>query len=146
MSYSSAVKSYQDTHAAVQYADDHQLIQMLYDTLIDRMNQAHHLLVQGDTLDSNQIGQKGALISKAIFIVEALKAYLNEEQGGQIAVNLRALYDYIEHQLFEANYKNDASLLLETKQLVEEVRSGWIGIRQDALVYLKESFGTRNEI
>ena len=139
-----AVQQYQSINqqSAIHYADDHLLIQMLYEALSDHIAQASHLLEQGNY----NIEQKGKLISKAIMLVEALKAYLNYEQGGQIAVNLGALYDYMERTLFEANYKNDVNLLLEVKKLVEEIKAGWIGIREEALVYLKKSAAPSHDL
>ncbi len=126
-------QQYQAIHqqSAVAYADDHQLIQMLYDGLIERIHSARYALEKG-----GKIEQKGSLISKAILILEGLRAYINLEKGGMVAENLDALYGYMVRRLFEANYQNSVDLLMEVAQLAEEIRAGWVGIRQDALVYL----------
>ena len=125
-----AAKKYQTVNqqSALEYADPHQLIQLLYDQLIDHIDCAIHLIRQQDHIE-----QKGYRISQAMLIIASLKAYLNHDQGGSIAANLFNLYRYMEQKLLEANYKNDADLLLEIKSLVEEIRSGWAGIREQSL-------------
>jgi flagellar protein FliS len=55
---------------------------------------------------------------------------LNLEQGGEIAANLDALYEYMVTRLLEANLKSDAALVDEVAGLLRNVKSGWDGIAQ----------------
>jgi flagellar protein FliS len=119
-----AARQYKDmnTQSAVEYADSHQLITMLFDGAMERIAAAKGAMANKD------VSSKGILISKALLIVEALRAYLDMEKGGEIAQNLKDLYDYIELRLFEANIENDESMLDETFHLINDIRSGWVQI------------------
>jgi len=119
-----ALTAYQQTsvHTQVEGASPHKLITMLLDGALERTQKAKLALKSGD------IATKGELIGRAIDIVGSLDAYLDLEQGGEIAENLRALYEYIVLKLFEANTSNDSDLLDEVVTLLTEVRAGWKGI------------------
>lgn len=65
---------------------------------------------------------KGQAISKAINIIDnGLKHGLNHEQGGKIADNLAALYDYIIRRLMQANLHNDTAAIEEVINLLENI-------------------------
>ena len=53
------------------------------------------------------------------------------ERGGQVAQNLRALYEYMMNRLTLANVTNDATIVAEVAALVEEIKSGWDQIVTD---------------
>lgn len=97
---------------------------MLMDGAIERIAQARAALEQGS------VGRKGELIGRAIAIVDSLRASLDIEQGGEIADNLAALYEYVERRLLEANLHSDVSALDEVLRLLREIRSGWAGIAE----------------
>ncbi|MDB2316400.1 flagellar export chaperone FliS [Luminiphilus sp.] len=123
-----ALTAYQQTsvHTQVEGASPHKLITMLLDGALERTQKAKLAMKSGD------IATKGELIGRAIDIVGSLDAYLDLEQGGEIAENLRALYEYIVLKLFEANTSNDSDLLDEVVTLLTEVRAGWKGIEGGA--------------
>jgi flagellar protein FliS len=110
-------------------ASPHKLIAMLYDgALIAIANAKGHML-------RNEIAPKGEAISKAIAIIDqGLKASLNEEVGGDLAQNLKALYEYMSNRLLMANLKNDVSGLDEVSLLLGELKSAWEQIGQPAQV------------
>ena len=125
MSYiKNAAQQYKElnTQSAAAYADPHQLITMLFEGAVERIAAAKGAMANKD------IATKGSLISKAILIVDALRAYLDMEKGGEIAVNLRNLYDYMERRLFEANMENDEAMLDEVSGLIQTLKSGWVQI------------------
>lgn len=111
--------------SGVEYADSHQLIRMLYDGAIDRLVSA------SSAAERNDIPTKGLLIGKAITIIDALRAFLDFEKGGDIARNLELLYDYMSRRLLEANIKNDSDILVEIKGLVSEIREAWVAIEAE---------------
>ena len=104
----------------VHAADPHKLIVMLFEGAIKAINNA------AVHMEAGNIPEKGRSISHAISIVESgLRASLNKEVGGELAMNLDALYRYITKQLFTANLHNDAAKLQESKKLLNELREAW---------------------
>lgn len=104
-------------------ATPHALTLMLFDGLLGAVKQARQALLEG------RIEDKGRHVRHAARILdEGLKAALNP-QGGEIALNLRDLYDYCQVRLLHANLRNDDAALAEVQKLIEPVREGWVGIR-----------------
>lgn len=126
MNAMAAMKQYQtvDTHAQVFDATPHRLIQMLMEGALSRLAQAKGAMLR------NQTALKGELIGKAIAIVGGLREGLNAQQGGELALNLDRLYEYMSAQLLKANLSNEPALLDEVAGLLREVKSGWDAIGQ----------------
>ena len=70
--------------AEVSEADPHRLVQMLFEGALDRLAVARGAMLQGNT------AVKGERISRAIGIIDGLRAHLDMEQGGELAANLIA--------------------------------------------------------
>jgi flagellar protein FliS len=105
---------------SVESASPHQLISLLFDGYMESITQARGAMRNG------QIEQKGRAISRAARIVEeGLKASLNLQEGGSLAGDLQALYDYLTRRLTLANLRNDDAMLEECAQLVEPLRQAW---------------------
>ena len=111
----------------VEDANPHRLVTMLFDGALERLAAAR------GAMERNEIAQKGQLISRAITIVDGLRAHVDMAQGGAVAQNLRDLYDYMERRLFEANVTNRPELLEEVAELIRTLRSGWTGMEAAAL-------------
>jgi flagellar protein FliS len=110
-------------------AEPYKLILMLIDGAIFTISTAAHSLAQGET------AEKGMAISKAIRIIsEGLQASLDVQAGGEIAVRLNALYDYMCRRLLEANLRNDPAALDEVNRLLNELKAGWEEIAADPAV------------
>lgn len=124
MNAMAALRQYQtvSTQAQVSDASPHRLIQMLMEGGLSRIAQAKGAMQHG------QQAAKGELISKAIGIIGGLRAGLDLEQGGEIAVNLDRLYEYMTARLIEANIGNDVAILDEVSGLLRNVKSGWDAI------------------
>lgn len=124
MNAMTALQQYQtvNTQAQAAGADPHRLIQMLMEGGLTRLAQAR------GAMERQQTAMKGELIGKAIGIVNGLRQSLDLEQGGEIAVNLDGLYDYMARRLMEANLKNDPAILEEISGLLREVKEGWDAI------------------
>lgn len=122
-----AVNEYKqvNTKAAVESADPHTLVKMLIDGALERINIAKLNISQGD------IVHKGENISRAISIIDGLKVSLDMDNGGEIAQNLAALYDYMQRKLLEANAHNKSENLDEVLSLINEIKAGWQAIPQD---------------
>jgi len=70
--------------------------------------------------------------AKANALLAQLNATLDMERGGQVAQNLRALYEYMMNRLTLANATNDTALVAEVAGLVEKIKSGWDQIVTEA--------------
>jgi flagellar biosynthetic protein FliS len=81
-------------HSGVENASPHQLIQMLFDGLFQSLNAARGAIERGE------VEEKGRHITKSVRILqEGLVMGLDLEKGGELAANLRLLYDYSVAQL-----------------------------------------------
>ena len=105
--------------AGTAYADSVQLIQMLFDGLIDSLAAAE------GQIERKEIQAKGESLSRAMRIVLGLQGSLDLEKGGEIAANLADLYDYCTRRLMHANLKNDVEAVQEVKRLISEIRGAW---------------------
>ena len=114
-----------NTQTSITDADPHKLIQLLYNGALERINMAKAKIQQKD------YSAKAQLINKAIEIVGGLRSFLDFEKGGELALRLEALYDYMERTLLEASAKNDIAKLDEVANLLRSVKEGWDGIREE---------------
>lgn len=119
-----ALRQYQQvkTGAAVETANPHRLIQMLFEGALERIANAKGHLQRGE------VAQKGEQIGKAIGIVGGLRGSLNDEAGGEIARNLEALYEYMERRLLQANLESNPAILDEVAGLLREIKIAWDAI------------------
>ncbi|GBO87196.1 flagellar export chaperone FliS [Marinobacter salsuginis] len=116
-----------NTQTSITDADPHKLIQLLYNGAIERLNMAKA------RMQAKDYEGKGKLITKAIEIIGGLRSFLDFEKGGDLALRLESLYDYMERTLFQANAKNDVAKLDEVVDLLRAIKEGWDGIREEAV-------------
>ncbi len=119
-----SLKAYNKVNISSQAAEasPHKVVQLLLGGSIDKLLQAKLATEQGEQ------AKKGELISRTMEIIAHLQAALDFEQGGEIAQNLSAMYDYMMRRLVSANQSNDVDALLEVVDLLRTVKSGWDAI------------------
>jgi flagellar secretion chaperone FliS len=124
----SGVDSYRNVKAYGNLAEasPYQVVQLMLDALLSRIAEATGHLERGET------AAKGEKIGKALGIVEALLLGLDKQRGGDIALNLERLYDYVSRTLLKANLENRVDLLKEVSSLLREIKLGWDGIAAEA--------------
>ena len=124
----SGYDSYQqvDLDAQAASANPHQLIVMLIDGLLDEVER-----IRGH-LAANRLAEKGASINKCMNILIGLSSALDEENGGEIADNLRQLYDFCQVELFYTSVQNDTSRLDNVERVMGNIREGWMNFGQQA--------------
>ena len=110
---------------AIDDASPHQLIKMLLEGALERVATASGAMARGE------VAVSGESIGKAIGIVDSLRVSLDREQGGQIADNLSALYDYMTRRLLEANATKDPDMLGEVAGLLREIKVAWDQVPAD---------------
>lgn len=127
MSTSAAINAYNKVgiESGVTAADPHKLISMLYQGALLAIANAKNGILRHD------IAAKGKAISHAILIIDSgLNASLNKEVGGDLALNLSALYEYMSKRLLVANLNNDLAALDEVARLLNDLKGAWETIRQ----------------
>ncbi|GAB3537633.1 hypothetical protein GCM10027343_01310 [Noviherbaspirillum agri] len=108
-------------------ASPHKLVVMLYEGAMAAIVSARQSMVAGD------VAAKGAAISKAISIIDnGLRASLDKKVGGEVALNLDALYEYMSNRLLIANLKNQPQVLDEVYQLIKGLKDAWESIAPDS--------------
>ena len=101
-------------------ASPHQLIIMLYEGAELAVRMAIKHMKEGD------LTKKSTAISKASSIIlDGLRAALDPQQGGNIALQLDALYDYMNNRLMLAHVKNETAPLEEVQGLLRELHGAW---------------------
>ena len=116
-----ALKGYSDikVNAAVASATPHQLIQMLYDGLLERMAQ-----MKG-AIEQNNIELKNNKVNQAISIVSGLRESLDQENESEISGGLDGIYDYVQRRLWQAHHKSDVAIVNECITLINELSGAW---------------------
>ncbi len=124
----SGYDSYQqvDLDAQAAAANPHQLVIMLIDGLLDEIER-----IRGH-LAAKRLAEKGAGINKCMNILIGLTSALDDENGGEIADNLRQLYDFCQVELYYASVQNDADRLMNVERVMGNIREGWINFGQQA--------------
>ncbi|MFM8755810.1 flagellar export chaperone FliS [Limnohabitans sp.] len=116
-----AVESYGTVQrvTGVASADNVQLIQMLFDGLLESLAMAKGHMMNG------VIDEKSKAISRAARIVVGLQGALDFDQGGELARNLNDLYSYVTRRLFHVNAHNDLEALAEITSLMKDISEAW---------------------
>jgi flagellar protein FliS len=107
-----------------------QIVVLLYDAAIQSIELARA------GIESNNIKDKGRFLGRAISIVGELNSVLDFERGGEIAVSLHRLYEYILTELIAANARNNSRHLDGPLRCLKTLREGWqeAAARQQPLV------------
>ena len=125
-SMKAAVNAYQTVQvdASLRGATPHELIAKLLSKAIESTLTAKQFMKDGNT------AAKGERIKIAIAIItDGLLSSLNMEEGGDLAIRLKDLYEHMAGCLLKAHAENDIALLDEVVSLLGEIKSGWDGIK-----------------
>ena len=124
MAPNQALSSYQKT--AVETADPLRLIILCYETSIRDLKEAQELH------ENRSMEAAYEKIRHAQTIITELQLNLDYEKGGEIAVNLSRLYNFVIRQLMVINSRKDASAYDHPIRILSELKEGWEGIRTGA--------------
>lgn len=117
----SAMNQYRQTGlaAASVETDPAKLIDMLLGGAIDRLAHARGAMLRKER------EAKHHYLTSAMSIIEHLRLVLDINAGGELARNLRRLYDYMLGRLPAANLADDSAGVDEVIGLLREIKSGW---------------------
>jgi flagellar protein FliS len=120
------------SHGTVADASPARLVQIVFEHILSQLAAAQGCMERiQNNLPLNDVIAKGNALRKAVRLIIQLNETLDMERGGQIAENLRALYDYMLARLTLANATNDPRIVAEAASLVRKVKSGWDQIVMD---------------
>ena len=116
-----ALNVYQSTgfDSAVEFSDQHQLVGMLFNALLDSLADARR------HLQDRAFSQKSEKVTRSQKILYGLRSTLDFEHGGELARSLDSLYDYCLRRLSSANAENNEAALAEVASLMSEIREAW---------------------
>jgi len=96
------------------------------------MGGAIERLIQGKAaMQQGSIAIKGERLGKALDIIISLRSCLSMEDGGEIAANLDALYDFMIQQIYLANQENKPEPIDDVIDMLREIKSAWEQIPAD---------------
>ena len=116
------------TEGAVEDANPHRLIAMLFEGALSRITLA------AAHMRRNEFEAKGAQITSALEIVGALRASLDMNVPGGLPQRLDALYDYVSRRMLHANIENDPKVLDEVGGLLRVIADAWAQVAPPARV------------
>lgn len=96
-----------------------ELVQMLYEAALEGIQNAIAALEAGD------IAQRARSITKATSCVMELAGSLNVAAAGELGVRLAVLYEYLLHELLEANVRQNAEPLRNCERVITSLLEGW---------------------
>ena len=106
---------------SVSEASPLELIILVYKRLIENLREAQRAIELG--ADATPAAEK------ALDLIEkGLVAALDTKNGGDIAVNLAALYDWSMREILQARLKKNAELLTGVIEVFKSLESAWVEI------------------
>lgn len=103
-------------------ASPKKLVVLLYEGCIKNMKLAEI------SIEEKKLDTASTALIKAQDIIAELASTLNFEQGGEIAKNLDAIYEYVMTKLIEANRTKEVVTIQQTRTMMEELKEAWAEI------------------
>jgi flagellar protein FliS len=118
--YRNVANTYQQ--ASVLTANPLKLVLMCYEGAIGSLKLACEFYSR------KEYEAKAKALQKALDILHELNASLDEKKGGELARNLRSLYNYMIQALIDADLKKNIRVFDDVIKMMEELESGWKAI------------------
>jgi flagellar protein FliS len=112
----------------IESATPAQLVVLLYDGAIDHLNKAETAFHRKDP---QRIEAYHNHLIACQNIVTELTISLDMDKGGEIAQNLLRLYEYINHQLVDANLDKSLEPIQEARGLLGTLRDAWAEVAEN---------------
>ena len=125
--YGRNIKAYNRTklEAEMLVATPYRITQMLFEGLIERINQAKRYM------QSNDPANRAKFISKAVGILNGLQGAIDPTYDEELGNRIIGLYEYMKNRLNEANITNDTAPLDEVIKLITPIKEAWDQIPEE---------------
>jgi flagellar protein FliS len=110
-------EAYYQTH--VQSRSPLELVVMLYDGALRFCDQA------AEAMDKGDMTTKAVAMSRAFAILAELQNTLNVKEGGEVALQLDALYAHMNDRLVDANIQRSSAPIRDVMRLLTPLRDAW---------------------
>jgi len=117
----------------VKTASPAKLVEILYEKFLKLVESSKKGIENKDFVAVNE------KLKKAQDIITELNISLNMEKGGEIAKNLRSLYNYIFKRLIDANVEKNVKILDEVTELMSGLLDAWREAMKRAKDSIRES-------
>ena len=117
----------------VKTASPAKLVEILYEKFLELVESSKKDIENKDFVAVNE------KLKKAQDIITELNISLNMEKGGEIAKNLRSLYNYIFKRLIDANVEKNVKILDEVTELMSGLLDAWREAMKRAKDSIRES-------
>ncbi|MGC9017850.1 MAG: flagellar export chaperone FliS [Caldimicrobium sp.] len=101
---------------------------LLYGKALNSLKLAKNAIESGLN-DPDTVKTKVENLSKAMDILIYLQAILDLEKGGEIAKNLKEIYQTLIQALIEVNFSNNLKPLNDSIEILEKLRNAWMEIK-----------------
>lgn len=108
---------YQKTHVST--VDSGRLIILLYDGAVAFLKKAQ------DAWDKKDTSGLSLNINRALDIIDELDASLNMTEGGEIATNLRRLYQFMTGHLMQARTDGNPAMIGDVVKMLTQLNEAW---------------------
>lgn len=88
-------------------------------------------LSQRNSTSPDEIKTRAYAISKTIDILTYLSSILDEEKGGEIAKNLKEIYEILTRELIRFNFDQDKKIIQDSIEILENLKKAWIDIKRN---------------
>ena len=105
--------------------DKGRLIVLLYEGAIKFLREAVRAQTEGD------IPAKAGFINRALDIISELSQSLNMQDGGEIAFNLKRIYQFWTDHLLKAKISRDSTAMTDVIEMLENLIQAWQHVCSD---------------
>jgi len=111
-----------DISSRIEGATPHRLVQSMYEELLKALDAMAFATARGDYV------QRGEHQSKVLAILTGLETSLDFDKGGQIAVDLVAIYREARRLVIGGGREGDAGLVTRAREMIQEISNAWDAI------------------
>jgi flagellar protein FliS len=128
LDFAQGYQAYQHTSVNVKAsgADIHSLVLMLFEGFLDELAR-----VEGH-MQAKRFDKKADGVEKLLKILGGLDASLDQDKGGEVALNMHNLYQHCGHCILRASMKNNVAELEHVREVMTNLQEGWQGLLNKA--------------